>query len=130
MLILKKIGNAEMVTKVYLYAAIFNVVLNLILIPKYTVYGASISTILSEIFILILELYMISKINQLPNRHLVFDLIKIIIASIVMTAGLYYLNLSIWLAIPVGIIIYVIVFILIKGLDEDDKLIINQIISK
>lgn len=124
-------ANKEVfVTKVYLYAAIFNVVLNLILIPKYTVYGASISTVLSEIFILILELYMISKINQLPNRHLVFDLIKIIIASIAMAVGLYYLHLSIWLAIPVGIIIYLIVFILIRGLDKDDRLIINQIISK
>ena len=118
------------VTKVYFFAAIFNILLNLILIPRYSVYGAAFATVLSEIFILILELYMISRINQLPNNHLVHDLLKIIVASIIMGIVLYYLQLSVWLAIPVGIIVYFAVFILIRGLDDDDKLIIGQIIGK
>lgn len=118
------------VTKIYSIAAIFNVVLNFILIPHYSVYGASVATVLSEILILILELYMLSKINQLPNRHLVFDLLKIIIASIIMGVALYILGLNVWIAIPVGIIIYLVVIIAIKIADDDDKMILRQLINK
>lgn len=128
-LLLNSAHKEVFVTKVYLFAAIFNVVLNLILIPKYSVYGASIATVMSEVFILVLELYMISKINQLPNKHLIYDLIKIISSSIVMGIVLYYAHLSMWFAIPVGIMVYFAVFILIKGLDSDDKLILRQIIG-
>ena len=129
-LLLNSSHKEVFVTKVYLAAAIFNIVLNLILIPKYSVYGASVATVLSEIFILILELYMISKIDQLPGRHLVYDIFKIIISSIVMGAVLYFANLSIWLAVPIGIIVYFAVFIIIHGLDNDDKNIIHQILGR
>jgi len=129
-LLLNSSHKEVFVTKVYLFAAIFNVVLNLFLIPRYSVYGASVATVLSEIFILVLELYMISRIDQLPNRHLVFDIVKIVMASIVMGIVLYYAHLSIWLAIPVGIIVYFIAFILIRGFDDDDKLIIKQILNR
>ena len=128
-LLLNSSHKEVFVTKVYLLAAIFNVVLNLFLIPRYSVYGAAAATVLSEIFILILELYMISRIDQLPNRHLIFDIFKIIFSSIIMGLVLYYSHLSIWLAIPVGIIVYFVVFILIKGLDSQDKLILKQIIN-
>ena len=129
-LLLNSSHKEVFVTKVYLFAAIFNVILNLFLIPRYSVYGASVATVLSEIFILVMELYMISRIDQLPNRHLVFDIGKIVIASILMGIVLYYAHLSIWLAIPVGIIVYFAVFILIKGFDGDDKLIIKQILNR
>ena len=118
------------VTKIYSVAAVFNVVLNLILIPKYSVYGASVATVLSEILILILELWMIKKINQLPDRHFVYDVLKIVIASGVLAVVLDVLNLNIWFAIPVSVVVYFAVFILIRGFDDEDKLIVKQIISK
>ena len=96
------------VTKIYSIAALFNVILNLILIPNYNVFGASVATVLSEILILVLELYALSRINQLPDKHLIFDILKISIASILLGIFLYYANLSLWVAIPVSIIIYLI----------------------
>lgn len=118
------------VTKIYSIAAVFNVILNFILIPNYSVYGASIATVLSEVLILILELYMLSKINQLPNRHLIFDLVKIIMASIIMGFVLNILDLSVWLAIPIGIIVYLVVIIAIRTTDEDDKAILRQLLNR
>ena len=79
------------VAKIYSIAAVFNVILNLILIPKYSVYGASVATVLSEILILILELYMIRKIGQLPDRHLVYDILKVCGASLILGIALYAL---------------------------------------
>ena len=118
------------VTKIYSIAAVFNVVLNLILIPNYNVYGAATATVLSEILILFLQLYMISKINQLPDRHLVFDVLKICLASGILGVVLYSLNLNMWVAMPVSMVVYFTVMFLVRIIDSDDKLIIKQIIGK
>lgn len=118
------------VTKIYSLAAVFNAGLNLCLIPYFSAHGAAFATVMTDILILILEMYMISKINQLPDRHLIFDLIKIIIASAVMGGVFYLVNMSLWLAIPVGVIVYLIVITLIKFFDNEDKLIIKQILGK
>ena len=118
------------VTKIYSIAAVFNVVLNLILIPKYSVYGASVATVLSEILILILELYMIRKIGQLPDRHLVYDILKICAACLVLGIVLYVLNLNIWVAMAVSIVVYFAAIILLRTFDQDDRLIVKQIIGR
>lgn len=118
------------VTKIYTIAAIFNICLNLVLIPNYSVYGASVATVLSEILILILELYMLKKINQLPDKHLIYDLLKICVASIILGIGLYVLNLNIWIAMIVSVIVYFTAILLLRTVDEEDKLIIKQILGK
>jgi O-antigen/teichoic acid export membrane protein len=118
------------VTKIYTIAAVFNICLNLVLIPNFSVYGASFATVLSEILILILELYMLKKINQLPDRHLIYDIMKICIASIVLGIALYILNLNIWVAMIVSIIIYFTAILLLKTVDSEDKLILKQILGR
>ena len=116
------------VTKIYSIAAVFNVILNLFMIPKYSVYGASVATVLSEILILILELYMIRKIGQLPDRHLVYDILKICAASLILGIVLYVLNLNMWVAMAVSIVVYFGAIILLQTFDQEDKLIVKQII--
>lgn len=129
-LILNASHQEYSVTKIYTIAALFNIVLNLFLIPKYSVYGASFSTVLSEILILILELYMLKKINQLPDRHLIYDIIKICVASTILGIVLYALNLNLWIAMIVSIIVYFIAIFILRIIDNDDKLIIKQILGK
>ena len=118
------------VTKIYTIAAVFNICLNLVLIPNFSVYGASIATVLSEILILILELYALKRIKQLPDKGLIYDLIKICIASIVLGIVLYILNLNIWTAMVISLIVYFIAILLLKTIDSEDKLIIKQILGK
>ena len=118
------------VTKIYSIAAVFNVILNLFLIPKYSVYGASVATVLSEILILILEMYMIRKIGQLPDRHLVYDILKICVASAVMGIVLYVFNFNLWIAMAVSIVIYFAMIVLLRTFDQEDISIVKQIIGK
>ena len=73
---------------------------------------------------------MIKKIGQLPDKHLIYDLIKICFASGVLGIVLYFFNLNMWIAMPVSIIVYFAVILLIKTVDQEDKLIIKQIIGK
>ena len=118
------------VTKVYFIAAVFNIVLNLFMIPHYSYVGAAISTVLSDLLILIISLYVIYKLGYRVKRKLYVDLIKIIIGSSIMGGVLYLLNLNMWVALPIGIIIYFGVLILLKLFDDDDKYVIKEVIGK
>ncbi len=118
------------VTKIYSFAALFNVCLNLILIPLFSVYGASIPTVISEILILVLELYTIHKISQLPDKYFLVDILKVIVCSAILSVILYLLNLSLWLAIPVSFVVYLIAIIITKTFDKQDIMIFKQIIGR
>lgn len=115
------------VTKIYIIAAIFNICVNFVLIPRYSYIGASVATVLSDILICIICFYVLKQINQLPRRKLIVDILKIVISTGVLAIALYILNLSMWLALPVGIIIYFVVIFLLKTLDEDDINILRQL---
>lgn len=76
------------------------------MIPHFSYNGAAITTVLSDVLIVALQIYVIHRIGHRPNKKLYSDLIKIIIGSAVLGIALYFLNLNMWIAIPVGIVIY------------------------
>ena len=118
------------VTKIYFAAAVFNVVLNIFLIPKYSFQGAAITTVLSDVLIVVLQIYVIYKLGYRVNHKLYGDLLKIIASSVIMGIVLYYLKLSLILAIPVGIILYFAIVFVLKVFDSDDKYIIKEILGR
>ena len=118
------------VTKIYTIAALFNVILNFIMIPKYSYTGAAITTVLSDILIVVIQTYVIYRLGHRPNKQLYFDLMKIIISSLILGFALYCLNLNMWLAIPVGIIIYFVILIILKFFDDGDKHVMKEIFKR
>ena len=118
------------VTKIYAIAAVFNVALNLILIPYLSYDGAAITTVLSDVLIVIIQSYVIYKLGHRPNKKLYIDILKIITGSIILGIALYFLNLNMWVALPVGIIIYFAVVYLLRVFDDDDKFVIKEILGK
>ena len=118
------------VTKIYLIAAIFNFILNLIMIPYLTYIGAAITTVLSDLLILIIQFYVLYKSGKKPNKKLYYDIGKIITGSAILAIALHLLNLNMWLALPVGIIIYFTTLYILKLFDKDDKYIIKEILGK
>ena len=129
-ILLNAIDKEKTVTKIYIIAAIFNVCLNLIMIPKFSYNGASIATVLSEILITILTLYSIFKTAYKPDLSLLKNVIKIILCGIILAMVLYVINVSVWLAIPIGMIIYIILLFVIQVIDNNDKYIIRELIKK
>ena len=118
------------VTKIYLMAAVFNIVLNLILIPILSYDGAAITTVLSDVLIVIVQSYVIYKQGLGPNKKLYYELVKIIIGSAILGIALYFLHLNMWVALPVGIIIYFVTIYLLRVFDDDDKYVIKEILGK
>ena len=128
--LLNAIDKEKTVTKIYIIAAIFNVCLNLVLIPMFSYDGAAIATVLSEILITVLTLHHIFKTDYKPDLGLLKNVIKLIICGIILFVALYYLNLSMWLAIPVGLIIYLISLFITRSIDDADKYIIKELLGK
>lgn len=119
------------VTKIYLAACVFNAALNLFMIPAFSYIGAAASTVISEILILILDLKVLKGIKLLPKqKHLIYDIIKILISSLILGVVLWILKLNMWVAIPVAIVVYLLALFITKSFDEDDKYIIKQIIGR
>ena len=118
------------VTKIYAIAAVFNIVLNFFMIPYFSYNGAAITTVLSDLLIVIIQFYIIYKLGHRPNKKLYYDLIRIILASAVLGIALYFLHLNMWVALPVGIIIYFATVYLLRFFDDDDKYVIKEILGK
>ena len=105
-----------------------NILLNVILIPKYTYIGASVATLLCEVVVFILVYQTIRrffiKVNLLPL------LWRPILGSIGM--GIVILKtdfLPLWYAVPIGAISYFLLFFLLGGFNEQDKETLTDILS-
>ncbi len=118
------------VSKIYAIAAPFNIILNLFMIPNFSYNGAAVSTVLSDILILIVQTYVIYKLGHRPDKRLYTDLGKIIIGTVILGIALYFLNLNMWVALPVGIVIYFGSVYLLRLFDSDDKYVIKEILGK
>jgi len=128
--LLNSINKEKTVTKIYVIAAITNIVLNMIIIPYLSYNGASITTLISEILIFILMNYYISKTKYQADRKLLKTTVKLIISTLILTIVLYIINVSLWLAIPIGFVVYLIALFITKSLDETDKYILDEILGK
>lgn len=118
------------VAKLNFIAVIFNVVLNLFMIPKYSYNGAALTTVLTDLLLLFLYIYVMKKINLSPNKRFYLDIGKIITGSAILGIALYFLKLNMWIAIPAGIIIYFAVIFLLRVFDDDDKYIVKEILGR
>lgn len=107
--------------------ALFNIILNLILIPPLGFIGAAIATLITEIFLFILYYSFVSK--SLYTLNFMPILIKPLIASIVMSVFLLFTNINIFISVILGALIYFTVLILIKTFEKDDLKIALRIIK-
>ena len=128
--LLNAINKEKIVTKVYIVAAIFNVCLNLVLIPIYSYDGAAIATVLSEILITFLTLYYIFETDYKPDFTLLKNVIKIFVCGLILVIIFNFIHVSLWLAIPIFFIVYLISLFITKSIDSTDKYILDELLGK
>jgi len=106
-----------------------NVALNWVLIPKYSYVGASIATIISEIVYLGMYYAIISKNLEFVN---IFSLaIKPFIATVLMFLFINLISkLNFILVILVSSIFYFLVLYLIKGISQEETIMLKRLIKK
>lgn len=124
-------NRQKTVTKVAGIAAVFNIVLNLILIPKYSYIGASIATVISELIIFICMISLAFKTSYI-NRpsFFIIQFGKVLFAGIITGLIGYVLSdYNVFMVISSLALIYLLLFYLIRGFDKDELLLIKQVIS-
>ena len=100
------------------WGAIFNAVTNFIFIPRLGIAGAALTTVATEILIFGWMLYYFNR--KVFKFSLIGFLPKPILASLIMGAVVYFLPGNFFLGVIAGIIVYGLVFILLKGFTADE----------
>lgn len=124
--ILPAMNRQNTLLKITFISMVFNIALNLLVIPTYSYVGAAVVTVLTEVIVIALCFFVLSKsfcsVN-IPNV-----LIKPAIASAVMALFIITVKTNLFVVIIISIIIYFAVLILIKTFNQEDFDIIGQII--
>jgi O-antigen/teichoic acid export membrane protein len=118
-----------LITKISLFCVVINLILNLILIPKFSYVGASVATVITEI---ILVSYLIKTANKLGygiSRDIgLNNVFKVILSSIIMSVFIWYFQtFNLLILIVSAILIYIGTLYLLGGIDKVDLEIINKI---
>jgi O-antigen/teichoic acid export membrane protein len=103
-------------------AAITAIILNLFLIPKFNVIGASITVLLSNILMFILGMRSVSRITQIRYSIFFSFFLKSFISALCMAFVIIYFKheINLLILIALSAVIYFILMIAIKGLNKED----------
>ncbi len=130
MMVLNAVNMEKRVTIIYLIGTVINVLLNLILVPKYSYNGAAYATLISVTLIFIILFLQIVRTKFRPKIALVISTVKILRSTTVMVIVLLIYEIPMWSGIIVGILIYGINFLGLGILDEQDKYIFKHLMHK
>lgn len=129
---LNSINKQAVITKTMGFCLVFNVVLNLILIPKYGLVGASITTVLTQFIALMFIVIGSSRLGYSVFTKVFMNIIvRAIISSALM--GIFiicFYNLALWLLVILAVLVYFVALYLIGGIDEGDIKLVNIIIKR
>jgi O-antigen/teichoic acid export membrane protein len=106
---------------------IFNVVLNLIFIPRFGVWGASLASTLSTLFLFILNLREIMKVIHMPIRFFRPLLGSLFSAFVMYLAVIYSKDIVGWiLSILVGAAVYLLLMLITRTIKKQDLFFIKN----
>jgi len=103
---------------IYFAGMIFNIVTNLIFIPKYQYIGAAWTTVVTELLVTILMFIFVCKtIRYFPR----FNIWKPLIASVAMAGFVHLFKYwNVFLLVVGALIVYIVTLYLIKGIKKEE----------
>lgn len=110
---------------------LFNIILNVILIPLWSAVGASLASSLSTVFLFSLNLYAVSRVAKLQLNNW-WPIFKTILAAVLMALAVYFLGsfLSLFVNIFVAIVLYLLLMILFKNLSKAEWQYLRQALKR
>ena len=104
--------------------AAINIILNLILIPRYSFIGAAIAAVISyNAGQVMYYIYPKTRNYALSSYK---SMVKPFLASVIMGAAIYYLPWRVHIVIPIAAVIYCAAIFLIKGVNREDISLIKK----
>jgi O-antigen/teichoic acid export membrane protein len=129
--VLIAVNQQGRLTRAFLFGVIFNVVGNLLVIPRFGYVGAALVTILSE-FSLIFPFYASVRqhVGVVPWASI---FVRPLLATSVMgaaTYGLLIIGVNVWLAAPIGALVYALVLWLLGALRGEEIEVLRRALLK
>ena len=113
--VLKGIGKPLEVTKIVGIGAVFNIVMNLILIPIWGIEGAALTTTLSYLLMLILASFKLKKFVSVPLNPSMW--LRLVIGAVVFVVVVYFLNslltFNVYLAAVLSLIVGALAYLVV-----------------
>ncbi|MFH1314595.1 MAG: flippase [Candidatus Eisenbacteria bacterium] len=104
-----------------------NVVLNLILIPRYGIVGASLATVISYSVVGLVPQYLIKKTRQITKDYIKATLRPLLCSAVMSIGILCFYSLNTFVLIALSAAVYFALLLLTKALDEHDFRYFRQI---
>ena len=122
-------GKQSICTLVTGVALAINLILDLLLIPRWSFTGASIATLITEFTITVLSFYYVSRF--VIRKKVLREALKPICSGIITLAMLFLLrNINFVLAVLLGSFSYFAILILTKTFTEDERLLLMKVFKK
>jgi O-antigen/teichoic acid export membrane protein len=120
------------VTKITGIGMIENIVLNLLIIPRFGYVGASITTVITEFTIVTLVLIFAYKTGySVQRREFLTNISKVIIASLIMGVFIWKLiSLNLPILILLSTLLYIGILYIIGGINKEDIELLKQVRSQ
>ncbi|MDP3066978.1 MAG: flippase [Methanobacteriaceae archaeon] len=130
--LIQSINKQLLLTKISVMCLLINVVLNLILIPRYSYIGASIVTVLTEMILVSYMYYATFKLGYLiDTQKIIKNLGKITFSALIMSSFLLYFQyLNFFLLVILAALIYFLVIYLTETFDKMDEQLFRQLMRK
>lgn len=126
--LLGSINKQRFVAIVTATSAAFNVILNLFLIPRFSYFGASLATVLTELCVFIFMFtYLSRSFHRIPLTN---NLIKPLLSAMILAIIISLINPLNWIvALIIGLVIYIPILYLLKSIGKEDIKLIKELIK-
>ncbi|MGZ7107700.1 MAG: flippase [Methanobacterium sp.] len=129
--LLNSINRQLTITKTTSIAAVVNIALNLVLIPKFSLYGSSFATVVTEIMLLVILTHILLKTDYLELKSVLKSMPSILISNVILIIFVIFLrDINLFLLIILSSIVYVLAIFLTKAIDKQDISIIKNIMGR
>jgi O-antigen/teichoic acid export membrane protein len=126
--LLAAINKQRFVVIVTCIGAILNITLNLFLIPKFSYFGASFATVITELVIFIIMFYYLSKFFH--RISILENILKPLAGAIIVAVCISFIIYINWiLALIFGLTIYTPLLYILKIIKKDDIKLISELIK-
>ncbi len=130
--LLESTNRQRIITKISLICVVVNVLLNLLLIPKFSYVGSSIATVVTELVLVSSVIVFTYRLSYGIPRSIIKDyLIRILFSSLIMSVSILYLQKFhlIILILSAGFVYFVTLY-LVHGIDREDMMLMRHAIHR
>ena len=112
-------NEQKKLAQIYLAGTVFNIITNLIFIPRYSYFGAAATTVATELLVTALMVWVVYRsLKFIPSFNVFY---KALLASLLMAFALYYFSyLNIFFLIIIGTVVYLPVIYFIGGISKEE----------